>query len=211
MPRTNELIDGYKRFIKNNKDNPLYKDLAKGQNPKSLIIACSDSRVDPSIVTDANLGDLFIIRNVANLVPPYEPMIDSHHGTSAAIEFAVNILEVNSIIVMGHSNCAGIKSLVESNSEEANSEEANSEFSFVKQWVNIAIGAKKRNIGNCNNNKEYCSYCEKEAIKISIENLKTFPWIKSKVEKSQIKIHGWYLSLEDIKLFKLQEDKFIEV
>jgi carbonic anhydrase len=199
MAEVNALIEGYKRFY--NKyfasDNGLYDELARtGQNPKTLIIACSDSRVDPSIVTHAKPGDIFVIRNVANLVPPYEISEKGLHGVSAALEFAVQILEVSNIVVLGHSSCAGIAALMGS----ANIENTD----FIGKWVSIAKRAKEKtlNAKKYNNEKDMHHECEKESIILSLENLFTFPWIKKRVEEKKLKLHGWYFELEQGHLFE---------
>ncbi|PCJ24484.1 MAG: carbonic anhydrase [Rickettsiales bacterium] len=196
------LIDGHKRFRKKHfdKDKKLYQELAtEGQTPKTLIIACSDSRVDPAIIFDADPGDLFVIRNVANLVPPYQPMNESYHGTSAALEFGVNNLKVEHIIVLGHSGCAGIKSLCD------HDDEGSKKFSFISSWVNIAKEAKEMaQKGKPSSVEEMYSLCEKESILTSIENLLTFPWIKEKVKNNTLALHGWYFSLNNGKLLRVK-------
>ena len=115
MAEVKKLIEGYKNFYKQyfvTNKNHIFENLETSQTPKTLIISCCDSRVDPAILTQADPGDIFVVRNVANIVPQYEPNWDSNHGTSAAIEFAVNYLKVKHIVVMGHTNCGGIKALV---------------------------------------------------------------------------------------------------
>ena len=130
-----ELLAGYAKFLE--QDGELFKKLAKGQAPKTMVIACSDSRVDPVTIFGVQPGEIFVVRNVAALVPPYVENYDRHHGTSAAIEFAVRHLKVSKIIVMGHSECGGIKYLLNPPKKE-------SYESFIGPWVNIAKEAKEK-------------------------------------------------------------------
>lgn len=203
MAHVKALLEGYKRFYAKHfqEDKALYADLAEhGQTPKTLVIACSDSRVDPSILFDANPGDIFVVRNVANLVPPYQPAGESYHGTSAALEFGVNHLKVKHIVVLGHSGCAGIRATFEP------VKPASDEFSFISSWVDIAGGARARTMQRCaHSNEDKFSVCEKESIITSIENLLTFPWIRDKVERDTIALHGWYFELASGKLHLLSD------
>ena len=112
----------------------MYADLQKGQAPKTLVIGCCDSRVDPAMITNCNPGDIFVVRNVANIVPVYN-LDHSHHGTSSAIEYAVKVLNVENIIVLGHSKCGGIRALMNNETEK---------FEFLKDWVEIVIRAKEK-------------------------------------------------------------------
>jgi carbonic anhydrase len=194
MAEIEVLLEGYKRFCA--KDSSINRDILKklavqGQSPKTLVIACSDSRVDPSIITDSDLGDIFVIRNVANLVPPFEDNYDSYHGTSAAIEFAVNNLQVKNIIVMGHSRCAGIHALLHSTT-------APTQNSYVQAWMNIAQKAKDHVLNQSfKSEEEKIACCEREAIRVSLENLMTFSWVKEKVNQGELTLHGWYFSIFD--------------
>lgn len=195
MARIRKLLEGYKRFYQKHfvQNKSLYEKLSVGQNPKTLIIACSDSRVDPTIVTDANAGDIFVVRNVANLVPPYQPDWESYHGTSAALEFAVTRLEVEHIVVMGHSGCAGIGALVD------NPPKKDKFNSFILGWMNIAAEARARMEEKCADKDDACRHtvCEKEGILVSLNNLESFPWIAERVAQKKLKLHGWYFSVSD--------------
>ncbi len=200
MTEVANLIKGYKQFYKDNfvlNTNSRFNDVQNSQNPKTLIICCSDSRVDPAILTNAEIGDIFVIRNVANLVPPYWPKKDSYHGTSAAIEYAVNHLKVKHIVVLGHSNCGGIKALVNSDIK------TNKPFSFITGWMKLAEEIKEKISTKC---EDKCSFCEQEGIKLSLRNLETFPWIKQKVEAKELKLHGWYFCLQDASLAILNKN-----
>ena len=200
MAEVKKLIEGYKKFYHDNfilKKNDLFKEVQTSQYPKTLIIACSDSRVDPAILTNAEIGDIFVVRNVANLVPPYQPKWDSNHGTSAAIEFAVNHLKVKHIVVLGHSNCGGIKALAD------NDIDMNKQFSFITDWIKLAEDIKSKIPENV---EDKYTFCEQEGIKLSLKNLMTFPWVKEKVDNGNLKLHGWYFSLKDASLSTLNKD-----
>lgn len=151
-----------------------------------MVIACSDSRTDPAILFDSAPGDLFVVRNVANLVPPYASDT-ALHGVSSALEFGVRVLDVHHIIVLGHSQCAGIRALVTGSSGE-----------FVSRWVKIAEPARERIMRAMPDatTDQYSKACEKEAIAVSLDNLTTFPWIRDPVESGKLSLHGWYFDLE---------------
>jgi carbonic anhydrase len=198
------LIEGYREFFQEyfTGKNDTYKDLAeRGQFPKALIIACSDSRADPSIITRAAPGEIFVVRNVANLIPPYQ--LDSkYHGTSSALEFGVRNLSVEHIIVLGHSRCAGIGALLKADDGEDND-------SFIKPWVKIANKARKKVLSQGGNlsPEEQAHLCEEEAIKISLQNLLTFPWIKEAVDNGKLKLHGWRFDVATGLLYAYEAEK----
>lgn len=195
MAEVKALIEGYRRFYKKyySSGNPLYHDLSvHGQSPKTLIIACSDSRVDPSIITEAGPGDIFVVRNVANLVPPYDPVSAGFQGVSAALEFAVRFLEVRHIVVLGHTRCAGIRALVENNRTE--------DTDFIGRWVNIASKAREKTLSERKpdeSEEDLCRRCEQDSILLSLSNLTEFPWIKDKVVGGRLKLHGWYFCMDE--------------
>ncbi|XP_020590987.1 carbonic anhydrase 2-like isoform X2 [Phalaenopsis equestris] len=177
------------RFLKFKKQNYLenldhYQNLAQGQSPKFMVIACADSRVCPSKILGFQPGEAFTVRNVANLVPPYQ------HGaseTSAALEFAVTSLEVSNILVVGHSCCGGIRALM-SMKRKSNSK------SFIRDWVSLAKSARlstEAAVGN-RSFEEQCAHCEKESINGSLLNLLTYPWIDERVTKGALSLHGGY-------------------
>ena len=208
MEGLKELIDGYKRFYKKSfeKKQELFVNLSnEGQSPKFLVISCCDSRVLPEQIMDTNPGDIFVIRNVANLVPVNEPDGKSH-GTSAAMEFAVKHLKVKHIIVLGHSQCGGIRTLMEG-------EHFSSDYSFLDPWVEIAKSAKLSVLEKHKDMsfEDQCSYCEKISIKYSLNNLMTFPWIKEKCESGELKIHGWYFDIKTGTLLGQQSGEFVPV
>lgn len=208
MATTENLLAGFKGFQKEyfEGDNRLYASMKNGQPAKTLMIACCDSRVDPAILTGCNPGDLFIVRNVANLIPPCGD--DGHyHGTSAALEFAVNSLNVENIIIMGHANCGGINALWEGDGGESSQ--------FIQPWVSIAQRAKDKVKLECNNlsPEKQLIACEQEAILVSLENLLSFSFIKERVELGVLSIHGWYFDIKggDILTYEPQQNRFISV
>src|SRR5690349_637650 len=161
------LIEGYRRFRANAwlDRRRLFETLAvEGQAPRALVIACADSRVDPAMIFDAAPGELFIVRNVANLVPPYAPDA-AYHGTSAAIEFAVCVLEVQDIVVLGHANCGGIRVLLEGVPDAARD--------FVGPWISIAAKVRDR-VLRCSDAGDRATIAEQEMVKLSLGTLMTF-------------------------------------
>jgi carbonic anhydrase len=169
---------------------PLFKKLADtGQDPKALVVACSDSRVDPTLLFDQDPGDLFIVRNVANVVPPYEPGA-GYHGTSAALEFGVKGLELSDIIVLGHAHCGGIQALIEMTDGEAPPGE------FIGPWMSIAeqaaLQAKEESTG-----EDRAVKTEQAVVRMSLKNLMTFPWVADRVTSGALTIHGFYFDIRD--------------
>jgi carbonic anhydrase len=195
------LVAGFKRFRQKyfEGENPLYQKLLQnGQSPKTLIIGCSDSRVDPALISSASPGDLFVVRNVANLVPPFESNI-GYHGVSSAIEFAVVNLKVENVVVLGHRQCGGIRALVTGLQNPAPS--------FISQWMSIADEAKQ------NAQKKFpsadtealCAHCELESIRVSIKNLRTFPFVAQAIEERQMNLIGAYFDIEEGRLLGLDD------
>jgi carbonic anhydrase len=205
MASTTKLLDGFKRFQHEyfGNDHELYASMKDGQPAKTLMVACCDSRVDPAILTDCDPGDLFIVRNVANLVPPCEND-DHHHGTSAALEFAVNNLQVENIIIMGHANCGGIKALWEFDGSQ--------QSQFIHQWVSIAGSAKNwvRDKLTSASPEVQVKACEQRAILESLANLMTFSCVRKGVEEGSLSLHGWYfdISAGDLLCFNSQTGAF---
>lgn len=199
METLNELIEGFRRFRARHfaEDDALYRQLAtRGQTPKFLIVACCDSRVDPAIVLDCAPGDLFVVRNVANLVPPAEGHA-GHHGTTAALEYGVRFLGVRHIIVLGHAQCGGIRALMEGIG-------LNDPDSFIKDWMKLAEPARtsvENEMANATP-EERIRACEHRAIGASLQNLKTFPWIRDRVNSGSLFLHGWYFDIEQGQLLQ---------
>ena len=202
----NKLISGFSDFREKyfSQRQDLYRRLVRdGQKPKICMIACADSRVDPAIVLQADPGDIFAIRNVANMVPPYEKDEDvTYHGTSAALEFAVEHLGVEHVVVFGHAHCAGVKAMV--NGQEGSPIAGH----FLPSWTSI-IGkaysvAKTKNPAAEGEELDRC--CERQAVLVSLENLMTFPFIQKKVAAGTLQIHGWYLDIAEGQLSQYNAD-----
>jgi carbonic anhydrase len=203
MERIASFISGFQRFREKfftGEDSP-YRELQDSQKPHSLVIACSDSRVDPAIVFDAQPGELFVVRNVANLVPPYVSD-GGTHGVSAALEFGVRALKVRHIIIMGHSHCGGIQALLNSTGGE-----------FISQWMKTAEQAVREAAKKSSDPEERTKECELASIRNSLDNLMTFPWIRERVESSDLRLHGWYFDLEHGRLegFDRTQGTFIQM
>lgn len=202
MLATDKLISGYQRFREGyykDHQEKLSRLSAEGQSPKIAIVSCSDSRVEPTLILDCEPGDLFVIRNVANLVPPCEDD-DNYHGTSAALEFAVKGLKVESIIVLGHTQCGGIKALMDGAGKKVDK-------SFISKWMMQLEGVRDSIIADpelSDTTKRY-DCCEKEGIKQSLDNLMTFPWIRTRVETGELKLHGWRYDLSSSELCALED------
>ena len=177
------LIEGYRRFRAETwpRERARFEELAaQGQRPHTMVIACSDSRVDPQMIFSAGPGELFVLRNVANLVPPYMP--DAlFHGTSAAVEFAVRVLQVERIVVMGHALCGGIRAVLDGTPPEARD--------FVAGWIGIAERARAVAL-RCDVPEERQEAAEHEAVRISLANLMTFPWVQEAVAAGRLSLHG---------------------
>jgi carbonic anhydrase len=209
MSSIRNLVDGFHKFRTKYfvQDTELFEQLnTQGQTPKTLIIGCSDSRVDPALLLQANPGDIFVIRNVANLVPPFEEG-GGYHGVSSAIEFAVNYLKVENIVVLGHEHCGGIQALWSSDPTQKNS--------FISSWVKIASEAKVEVLKEIPQGtlKEQLDSCSKKAVLISMENLMTFPFIQNRMKTNQLKIYGWFFELDGGRLqeFNFDQKKFVDI
>ncbi len=184
----NRLLDGYRRFRQDTwpQQRARFEELAaQGQRPRTMVIACSDSRVDPQMIFSAGPGELFVVRNVASLVPPYMPDA-AFHGTSAAVEFGVRVLGVEDLIVMGHALCGGIRALREGVPPAAGD--------FVASWIGIAEGARGAGLA-CDTPEDAQEACEHEAVRISIANLLTFPWVAEAVAAGTLRLHGGHFGV----------------
>jgi carbonic anhydrase len=193
MSSPKQLIEGFQRFREKHftEDDALFRELVEqGQTPKTLVVACCDARVDPALILDCAPGDLFVIRNVANLVPPAENQ-GHYHGTSAALEFGVRKLNVEHIIVLGHAHCGGIHALMEGGVQR--------EDAFVSEWMGIAAAAQQhvqREFADAGIEQRQHA-CEQQAILVSLGNLMTFSWIRERVEQGLLTLHGWYFDIEN--------------
>lgn len=188
------LLEGYRRFrhgvYQSHRDT--YRTLAAaGQSPRAMVIGCCDSRVDPAAIFDAGPGELFVVRNVANLVPPYTDDA-GHHGTSAAIEFAVGSLGVSHILVMGHAACGGIRALVEGAGQ------GGAAGGHIGRWMSIAVPALEKIVADgLKPGSDACAAAlEKSAIGHSLENLKSFPSVRQAMAEGRLALHGAWFDIE---------------
>jgi carbonic anhydrase len=167
-----------------------FEQLAQKQQPRVMMIACSDSRVDPAILTGAGPGDLFMVRNVANLVPPCT-MDLAQHGVSAALEYGVTALGVEHIVVFGHVDCGGIHALLTADPA------IGKQHTFIHQWLQIADEARRRTLIIARDQpiETQLRILEQEAIRTSLANLLTFPWIEQRVGDGRLRLHGWVFDI----------------
>ena len=184
------LIEGFERYQQQYfvDDASLYQMLNDGQKPTTLVIGCCDSRVHPPALLGTSPGEMFVVRNVANLVPPFDA--DNHHASvAAALEFAVNVLQVKRILVLGHKNCGGIRSLVDASTPPN---------SALAQWLSIAETARDaaQRIHAKNPLRNHYEVCEQTAILVSMNNLLSYPWLASKVAQGKIQLDGWYFDMQ---------------
>lgn len=203
MPEFTALVEGYRRFRSDAyvKQKARFDALAsEGQSPPVMIISCCDSRVDPATVFDTVPGQVFALRNVANLVPPFETG-GGLHGVSAAIEFGVLGLGVSHIVVLGHAQCGGIKASLEGGDME------HSGHSFIDSWVDIVKTARDEVLARAPADPQ--RELELAAIKVSLANLRTFPFISEQENAGLLKLHGAYFGISDGVLHVLDEDKGI--
>jgi len=198
------LLAGYRRFRSEvwPAERARYQALArKGQRPETLVIACSDSRVDPQTVFGAGPGELFVVRNVAGLVPPYRPDA-GYHGTSAALEYAVRVLGVAQIVVLGHAQCGGIKAMVEGAPEEARD--------FVEPWMRIAEPVL-RSLPELVGAGDLLGHCETAVVRLSLAHLATFPWIDAAVAAGRLELGGFRFDISSGVLDRLEGDRLVPV
>lgn len=198
-----ELIAGYRRFRENgwSQQRERWTELSKGQSPKVMIIACSDSRVDPTQIFDTSPGEIFVVRNVANLVPPFEDD-GGRHGVSAALEFAVTQLEVTDIIVMGHGACGGVHAAMTQRFAGA----APGDGGFIAHWVDLLDDARERILETHGDGHDALHALELETVRVSIANLRTFPCIPVREAKGSLRLHGAYFAIADGELHLLDPE-----
>ncbi|MBC7506319.1 MAG: carbonic anhydrase [Sandarakinorhabdus sp.] len=213
MPQFSALLDGYRRFRTGGyvEQRERYDALAdKGQSPKVMVIACSDSRVDPTRVFDTEPGQMFVLRNVANLVPPY---VDDHglHGVSAAVEYAVTQLQVHHIVVLGHARCGGIAASFTGQFDDA----ANGDGGFIGAWMSMIAPARDRirAAAALSPDIDAHSALELEAIRISIANLRSFPFVAAAEAEGRLQLQGALFDIADGILRVLDKDsgRFVAV
>jgi carbonic anhydrase len=197
------LIEGYRRFRAEiwPSERARYERLSeKGQRPETMVIACSDSRVDPATVFGAVPGQLFTLRSVAGLVPPYGPDM-GYHGTSAALEYGVRILKVSQVVVLGHAQCGGVQAMLEGTPIQTD---------FVDQWMNIAKPALSC-VRDAPHGENIVTRCETEVVRLSLANLLTFPWIAEAVKAGELRVRGFHFGIQSGVLAKLEGDQLVPV
>jgi carbonic anhydrase len=201
MPHLSKLIDGYHRFRETGwkRERERWSELAEGQSPKVMVIACSDSRAEPAVIFDANPGEIFVVRNVANLSPPFETA-PGHHGVSAALEFAVTQLEVEEIVVMGHGSCGGCAAALTGKFDDAEHGEGH----FIAEWVELLREARD-DVRQRHPELDDQAFLEMEweAVKVCLANLRTFPWIAERERDGRLKLHGAHFSIAEGRLYML--------
>jgi carbonic anhydrase len=171
-----------------------YRRLAtEGQRPRAMVISCCDSRVHVTSIFGADQGEFFIHRNIANLVPPYEPDGD-HHGTSAAVEYAVSFLKVAHLIVLGHSSCGGVQGCIDMC--EGRAPELEETTSFVGRWMDI-LKPKYHDVAEIEDGGEQARMLEHLAVRTSLDNLMTFPFVRTAVERGEITLHGLWTDIAE--------------
>lgn len=190
--KLNKILQGYHAFRDKyvHGDQSIMRYLSYyGQQPEVMVVACCDSRVDPAVILQCDPGDLFVVRNVANIVPPYEKDA-AHHGTSAALEFGVCYLQIKHLILLGHSQCGGIQALLNSDSNEDD---------FITNWVSqIKTSPIKY---------EDADTCAKSALNQSYQHCLSFPWIKERMDQHQLAIHLWYFDIKMGQIFTYSFEK----
>jgi len=204
--RKDKLIAGYRAFRAG--DYPAQKKLyeklgTKGQSPKVMLIACSDSRVDPTDIFDAYPGEMFVTRNVANIVPPYE-LNDGYYGTAATIEYAVKVLKVEMIVVMGHESCGGIQGCLDGMGH-------NPDAGYVGKWVSIINDVRDRVLARKLAEDEIVLEMELEGVRQSITNLMSFPFVREAVEAGTLKLQGAYFSIIQARLMLSNDEGEFEL
>ena len=198
MPEFRKLLEGYRRFLDDEylRERQRWESLAGGQEPPVMIIACCDSRVDPATIFDTRPGQAFVLRNVANLVPPFETG-GGLHGASAAIEFGVTGLGVRHVVVMGHGACGGIKAAL------AGPDDAH-RHSFVDGWISI-LDRRRENVLGDDRIVDKQTALELEAIRESLANLRSFPFVAEREAAGDLSLHGCHFSIAGGRLFVLDE------
>lgn len=197
------LIEGYRRFRAEvwPGQRARYEELSEaGQSPETMVIACSDSRVDPATVFGAGPGQLFMVRSVAGLIPPYHPDM-GQHGTSAALEYGVRVLKVKRIVLLGHAQCGGVRAMLDGPQEATD---------FVPQWIEIAQPAL-RSARAAKPDEDILARCEIEVLKLSLANLFSFPWIGDAVKAGKLELGGFHFGIQSGVLAKLEGDKLVPV
>lgn len=199
-----DLIQGYRRFRDTGwaQQRERWDELAEGQSPRVMIIACSDSRVDPAQIFDTSPGEVFVVRNVAALVPPFETS-PGRHGVSAALEFAVQVLKVGEIVVMGHGKCGGCKAALSQDLKDA----PPGEGGFIHDWIELLDDARATVVAHYGERRDRDAEraMEQEGVKVSLANLRSFPCVRHKEKSGALKLIGSFFAISDGRLHLLDE------
>lgn len=196
------LLDGYRRFRQDrwNRERSRWVQLAQGQAPKVMVIACSDSRVDPATIFDTSPGEMFVVRNVANLVPPFEGG-GGRHGVSAALEFALTQLEVDDVLVMGHAQCGGVEAALSRRFANA----PPGQGGFIAHWIDLLDDARDEIVRHHGKGEAALRELGHEAVRLSLRNLRSFPNVAEREAAGRLKLHGAYFAIADGRLHLLNE------
>jgi carbonic anhydrase len=203
MPYMKQLIEGHRRFREKSwdRERERWTELKQGQNPQVMILACADSRSDPAQIFDSRPGEMFVARNIAALAPPYETS-SGFHGVSAALEFAVTQLEVGELLVMGHGMCGGCAAALTGAFDDVPPGEGH----FIGDWVRMLAHTRDEVLArHAELDRAAFLDMEHEAVKVSLANLRTFPWIAAREKAGQLKLHGAHFSIADGQLYVLDE------
>ena len=189
-----DLLSGYHRFRETdwNRQRGRWAELSEGQNPSVMVIACSDSRVDPAQIFDTSPGEIFVVRNIANLVPPFE-LGGGRHGVSAALEFAVTQIEVPEIVVLGHGSCGGVEAALSRRFAGS----APGAGGFIDHWVDMLDGARDRIVAEYGTGPQAARELELETVRVSLANLRTFPCIPEREAAGTLRLRGAYFAIAD--------------
>ncbi|UTO28341.1 carbonic anhydrase [Bartonella harrusi] len=197
------LLSGYQSFIKHHfsYETAHYQQLAlEGQKPEVFVIACCDSRAIPETIFNARPGEIFTLRNVANLVPPFSPD-NQYHATSAALEYAVQLLEVKHIVVFGHAHCGGVSTALKGTYKSLSSKD------FIGQWIDLLAPAAQDVVGYKSlSRQEQQIALEQLSIRHSLRNLETFPWIKARKERGVLTLHGVWFDISSGELWSIEQE-----
>jgi carbonic anhydrase len=201
MPYLTQLIEGYRRFREKDwaRERERWAELAEGQSPQVMILACADSRSDPAQIFDARPGEMFVVRNIAALAPPYETS-QGYHGVSSALEFAVTQLKVGEILVMGHGMCGGCAAALTGQFDDVPPGEGH----FIGDWVRM-LEETRDQVRSRHDALDRPAFLdmEREAVKVSLANLRTFPWIAERENAGELKLHGAHFSIAEGRLYVL--------
>ena len=197
MKLLNNAIEFQETYFQEHKE--IFEGMANAQNPHTLFIGCSDSRVVPDVILNTKPGEIFVVRNIANIVPPYKEKADSFRCTASIIEYAVQMLEVENIVICGHSNCGGCKALFYP-------QEKLNKFPFVKEWLKTNEDIKQRVLAKNLDEEEREFQTEQLNIVKQLENITTYPYIEEKINNGKINLYGWYYIIETGDIFNYNFD-----